>query len=314
MHATNIPAKTEHCGGFISKVYKSKESSRLVVYIPSEVISALDIKDGDDVDFLKFSGKSFLFAKKNDIVDLLTKLQSQGPAAQVQPQPAGSVSVEPKELAILQKLDTLRYNDRTKDKVNAMLSPDERQTLQNLLKKKFVSLFKKPSEQEFKYGIAKNIYDIFLYGKRPRAAGAPPAAVAPATSSRPVEQPTVRPKQWEQKLGGGSTYTTILETKGFVVLQNEADASSLSAAIEDSIRRGLVLGTRAFNKKFYVATRNFINQNAPAIMKSLGEKSRTIEELAKETGIEEDGIRAILYIMSESGDVTELRRDIFRLA
>jgi len=275
------------------------------------VISELGIKDGDDVDFFKFSGKSFLFAKKNDIVDLLTKLQTTGPSVPVQ-QPNASIAVDAKELAILQKLDTLRYNDRTKDKVNAMLTPDERQTLQSLLKKKFVSLFKKSSEQEFKYGIAKNIYDMFLYGKRQKSSGVQPAVV-PASSSKPPE-PTVRQKQWEQKLGGSSAYTTLLETKGFVVMQNEADASSLSAALEDSIRRGLVLGTRAFNKKFYVATRNFINQNAPKLMGALGDKGRNVEDLAKDTGIEEDGIRAILYIMSENGDVTELRRDIFKLA
>jgi transcription initiation factor IIE alpha subunit len=39
-----------------------------------------------------------------------------------------------------------------------------------------------------------------------------------------------------------------------------------------------------------------------------------VEEMSKETGIEEDGIRAILYIMSESGEVTEQRRDIFKIA
>ncbi len=276
------------------------------------MITELGIKDGDDVDFFKFSGKSFLFAKKNDIVDLLTKLQTTGPSVPVQ-QPSASVAVDAKELAILQKLDTLRYNDRTKDKVNAMLSPDERQTLQLLIKKKFVSLFKKANEQEFKYGIAKNIYDMFLYGKRQKAGGAAPSIVIPASSTKPAE-PSPRQKQWEQKLGGSSANTTLLETKGFVVLQNEADASSLSAAIEDSIRHGLVLGTRAFNKKFYVATRMFINQNAPKIMGSLGDKSKNVEDISKDTGIEEDGIRAILYIMSESGDVTELRKDIFKIA
>ncbi len=312
MHTTIISVKPEHCGGYISKVYKSKDSSRLVVFIPSDVVGELGIKDGDDVDFFKFSGKSFLFAKKNDIVDLLTKLQTTGPSVPAQQQSAG-ITVDSKELAILQKLDTLRYNDRTKDKVNAMLSPDERQTLQLLLKKKFVSLFKKASEQEFKYGIAKNIYDMFLYGKRQKTGGVQPSAVMPASSSKPIEPP-VRQKQWEQKLGGSSAYTSLLETKGFVVLQNEADASSLSAALEDSIRRGLVLGTRAFNKKFYIATRNFINQNAPKIMGALGDKGRDVEGLSKDTGVEEDGIRAILYIMSESGDVTEVRRDIFKLA
>jgi hypothetical protein len=302
----------------MSKVYKSKSSDKLVVNIPFDVISALEIKDGDDVDFFKFSGKSFLFAKKNDIVDLLTKLQGQGAAAAAaaavaKPVVSEGITVDAKELAILQKLDTLRYNDRTKDKVNSMLTADEKQTLQGLVRKEFVGLFKKPSEQEYKYSIAKNIYNMFLYGKRPGAAGAVSAvAAAPATSYKAPEP--VKQKAWEQKLGGGSAYTSILESKGFVMLQNEADASNLSAALEESIRQGLVIGTRAFNKRFYVATRSFIGKNAPKLMSLLGDKGRSVEELAKESGIEEDGVRTILYIMAESGDVTEVRRDIFKLA
>jgi bifunctional DNA-binding transcriptional regulator/antitoxin component of YhaV-PrlF toxin-antitoxin module len=297
------------------------------VYIPSDVLSALDIKDGDDVDFFKFSGKSFLFAKKADIVDLLTKLQGQNVQvvqaavqANVPKQPAaGSVEVNAKELAILQKLDTLRYNDRTKDKVDAMLSAEERQTLQGLVRKKFIDLFKKPGDQEYKYSITKNIYNMFLYGKRPRAASPvapvqrPAVAVQPPAGVYKAAEPS-KSKPWEQKLGSGSAYTSLLESKGFVVLQNEADASNLSAAMEESIRHGLVLGTRAFNKKFYIATRSYINKNTPTLMGALGEKGRSVEELSKETGIEEDGIRAILYIMSESGEVTEQRRDIFKIA
>ena len=298
------------------------------MYIPSDVISALDIKDGDEIDFFKFSSKSFLFAKKADIVDLLTKLQGQNvqaiQAAAPKQQPVTNVvEITAKELSILQKLDTLRYNDRTKDKVDAMLSAEERQTLQGLVKKKFVDLFKKTGDQEYKYSITRSIYNTFLYGKRPRAAapGAPvqrapivAAAPAPAGSSYKAVEPAKPQKPWEQKLGSGSAYTSLLESKGFVVLQNEADASNLSAAMEESIRHGQVLGTRAFNKKFYIATRSYINKNTPALMGALGEKGRSVEDLSKETGIEEDGIRAILYIMSESGDVTELRRDIFRIA
>ena len=288
------------------------------------MIGALGIKDGDDVDFFKFSGKSFLFAKKADVVELLTKLQ-QGQNIQAPPvqSMSSNAEIDAKELSLLQKLDTMRYNDRTKDKVNAMLSQEERQILMNLLKKKFVGLFKKATEQEYKYGIAKNIYDTFLYGKRPKttapqAAGQGPAAaraavpVVPASSTKVVEAP--KPKQWEQKLSSGSAYTSLLESKGFVVLQTEADASSLSAAMEESIRRGLVLGTRAFNRRFYIATRSFIGKNAPIIMGVISEKAKSVDEISKETGIEEDGIRAVLYIMSESGDVTEMRRDIFKMA
>lgn len=60
--------------------------------------------------------------------------------------------------------------------------------------------------------------------------------------------------------------------------------------------------------------RGYINRNASKILKLIDQRSMGIPDIAKETGIEEDGVRTILYVLSESGDVTEVRKDIFRVA
>jgi len=88
----------------------------------------------------------------------------------------------------------------------------------------------------------------------------------------------------------------------------------VSGALEDSIRHGLILGTRAFNKKFYIGLRGYINKNASKILKLIDQKSMSIPDIASETGVDEDGVRTILYVLSESGDVTEVRKDVFRVA
>ena len=323
----------------MSKVYKLK-NNKLVVYLPYDVIEALSIKDGDDIDFLKYGESTYLVAKKMDIVKLLSKpnlsVEEPKPVAKasvpnIAPKPVAkayvpnasstrNISLEPDELIVLKKLDTFKYNDRTSTKVAAMLSNPEKETLQTLLKKGYISPFKKPGDKDVRYSIQKSIYDMFLYrNKQPM-----PQAAAPTVSSKAKVQQSVKaanaaiqqPKAWEQKLtsSGSDAYVSMLEAKGFLVLSNEADAAMVSAALEDSIRQGLVLGTRAFNKKFYIGLRGYINKYASRILKAIEEKSLGISEIVKETGVEEDGARTILYVLSESGDVTEVRRDIFRAA
>ncbi len=296
-------------GVWISKVYKL--NNKLVINIPYDVATALGIREGDDVDFFQYSGKSFLVAKKADVADLLVKLKGQGPQPQAQQQEVrGKDTVlDPSELALLKKLDTIRYGERTKATVEGMLNPDEKQTLLRLLKKGFVTLFRKSNESEYKYGIEKDIYDKFLYGKRTYTGkqGAParaPQAPAPATMQRAVER----------NPGNSNEYVNLLESKGYIVLKSEAEASSVSAAMELSIRQGLVLGTRGFDKKFYIALRDFISRNTPKLLKIIEKKSTSIEDIAKEAGIDEDGARAVLVILAESGEVTEVRKDVFRAA
>jgi bifunctional DNA-binding transcriptional regulator/antitoxin component of YhaV-PrlF toxin-antitoxin module len=294
------------------------------------VAESLGIKDGDDVDFFQYSGKSFLFAKKADIADLLVRIKQGQPAVTQQiaqptapQQPTETATVKGKEitmdaveLALLKKLDTIRYGERTKAKVDGMLGAEEKATLQKLLKKGFVTLFRKSNENEYKYGIERGIYDRFLFGKRtyPNRQGQP--APARTLSSPRGAQFTQRaaPIQMRNAVQDVNEYVSMLESKGYLVLKSEAEAASASAAMEESIRQGLVIGTRGFDKKFYIALRDFINRSAPKMLKIIENKSVSIDDISKETGIDADGARAILNILAENGEVTEVRKDVFRSA
>ncbi|MGI0100569.1 MAG: hypothetical protein ACREBH_02520 [Candidatus Micrarchaeaceae archaeon] len=299
------------------KVYKA--NNKLAIYIPFDVISAMGIKDGDDLDFLKYGDTTFLVAKKMDIVKLLSKANPEDPKQASKayvPKSAASkgISLEPAELALLKKLDTLKYNDRTNVKVASIINSDEKDVLQALLKKGIVVPFRKGNDKESRYSIQKRFYDTFLYRNRsPEPAMQVQKAKAQQVSTVPQK---TQQKAWEHMLASSDSaaYMEILESKGFLVLNNEVEASVVSAALEDSIRQGLVVGTRAFNKKFYICLRGFINRNAAKVLKAIDQKSVGVSDITGETGIEEDGVRTILYVLSESGDVTEVRRDIFRSA
>lgn len=280
-----------------------------MVSIPYEVITALRIKEGEEVDFFKYSDVYFLFAKKSDIVKAITSLKAGNSQASRQLDGAQradeAIELTAAEIALLKKLDTIRYNDRTEANVSGILNSDEKKALQSLILKKAISLFKKDSTA--RYSITKSVYDKFLFGKREPAASAKNAI---------SEEPNVKAteKAWVAKLKEQNMYADLLETKGYIVLSNEAEAAGLSSALEESIRMGLVVGTRAFNKKFYVALKGFVTQNAPAILRLIDKKSTDITAIAKKVGLDEDAARTILYLLAESGDVTEVRRDIFKAA
>ncbi|MEM3841582.1 MAG: hypothetical protein QXN59_02740 [Candidatus Micrarchaeaceae archaeon] len=202
-------------------------------------------------------------------------------------------------------LDRIRYADRTKENVSKALDKRSLQILAGLQKRKIVNLYKK-DDNIYRYGISKSIYDKYLYGKRK----------SQQQNSQDTDQSdsTQQPKKWVLKLEERDAFTELLESQGYLVISNATDAERVSSMLEESIRMGLVLGTRAFNKKFYVALRSYINKYAPKIISFISESSKHVSEIAKEVGIDEDGARAILYIMSESGDVVERKKDHFKTA
>lgn len=302
------------------RVGKSKD--KFFVSLPPAMVAELSIKEGDEVEFLKHSDTSFIVAKKSDVVKLLEHEVKASPMP-IDKMPAPALDAS--DIDLLMKLDTFRYSERTKEKVNAMLSQEQKATLSSLMERKVVQLYSKDPKDEFRYSIPKYIYDKFLYGKRASSKTEPVPTVEPArivaqtTARQPMQAQTpvkkldkMAIKKWEEK--GDEGYITELENKGYLVLKNEAEAASTSAALEDSIKQGLVLGTRAFDKKFYICLRGFINRNAPKIMKIIEERSVGADEIAAQTSLDVDAVKSVLYILAEKGDVTEVRREIFRAA
>ena len=298
----------------ISKVYKVKD--KLVIYLPFDLIKSLDVKEGDELDFLPYLERQYIVAKKADIAAMITRQPMQArPAAAQQPRQATSAPMlDQKEVAVLKKLNAIRYNERTKERIKQALNEEERRTLTGLLKRKVVAPFKKPGEQVYKYGISKVFYNAYLGSPQRQAQVQVQQPAAVQQRPRPMPQQIVQlPKKWEEQLTENQGYLKTLETDGFIVVANQAEATTISSELESSIRAGLVIGTRAFNKKYYIVLRSYVSKNTQRVLKALGPKATPVSEIANATGLDEEGVRAILYILAESGDVTETRKDSFRL-
>jgi bifunctional DNA-binding transcriptional regulator/antitoxin component of YhaV-PrlF toxin-antitoxin module len=299
-----------------SKLYKStKGKDKLVLYIPSNVVEKLGLKDGDLVDFVPYDEKSFIFMTLSDISERVKGKDAQPQQkVEITPVPAvhlaaqSSPNLSADELSILRKLDTIKYANRTMEKVDVLLNDAEKQLLQKLLDRKVVSLYRKQNEAEAKYGISPSAYMLIMRKKiLPQRQQQKDTIKTAAKDTVPAQ-----PKKWEKTLEQGNTNVQQLETRGFVVLSNEVDAANVSAAVEESIRRGLVVGTRAFNKKYYIALKSYVLKNASRILPMISSRSLPVQDIAKGTGMEEDGIRSILYILAETGEVSETRRDYFK--
>ncbi len=278
--------------------------------IPYEVVSTLGIKDGEEVDFFKYSDKYFLFAKKSDVVLKILGANENGEIKKEvkNEKKYTEKNLETDELKVLKKLDTIRYNNRTKEYVKTIMNGNELNILQGLIRKKAVSIYKKEGENDYKYGISKDVYDKYLFGKRNENID---EAIKEKNEKVNDE---AKEKGWEIKLREKNKYADLLEVDGYLVLANAADAEAASAQLEESIRHGLVVGTRAFNKKYYVAIKSFVTNNSQNILRLIEKKSMSVDEISAELHMDAEAVRTILYLLSESGDVTEMKKDIFRAA
>ncbi|MHB1830498.1 MAG: hypothetical protein ACYCO0_03835 [Candidatus Micrarchaeaceae archaeon] len=260
----------------------------------------MKLKEGEEVDFFRIDDKSFVFAKKSDITNMILGVpkQQEAPVRLRYEEASKQYGPSAEELNVLKKIDTIRYENRTQENTLKILDDSEKKILQRLIANRYVSQFKGKSGKEL-YSIPKSIYDSFLMRKKPQPKQGPYDVTLNVTHAERQDENIVE-----------------LEKNGFIVLQTEAEASKVSLLLEQSIRHGQVLGTRSFskNREFYILLRNYFDRYAQSILKKLRDKSSRVSDLAKELGINEDGARAILYILAENGDVMEKKKEIFAIA
>lgn len=284
-----------------------------MVYLPSDVISALKLREDDEISFLKADARSYVIAKSSDVAKMMLGQyrqdadQQSGPEAsrqQTTQQPAQLSAPSQEEISVLRKIDMIRYENRTQENTMKILDEQEKRVFQRLIANGTVKKFKGKEGKDL-YSISKMIYDRFVM-RKPQAAGAQERA-----ASQPRVQPAVK-----SAAGPEDQDISELQKNGYLVLQTEAEASRVSLLLEQSIRHGQVLGTRSFNKnrEFYILLRSYFDMHAQGMLRKLREKGYRVQDLAKELGISEEGARGVLYLLAESGDVMEKKKELFVIA
>lgn len=280
-----------------------KTGSRFSVPIPDFVLERLGLKESSEVDFFEVSEGVFLFTSRSKTTQLVSEaLEKNG--VDVKAMPSGFLSQ--RELVLLKKLEAVRFEERTPANVSKLLSKDEDSTLQSLMQKEVVRLYKGGKyEKTGVYSISKN-----FYSSPKTQAGELPSEPKPVQAQESKASVPAAPVPAARS----DTGVPYLDKYGFIVVEGESEAKEISQKLEKQIKSGDVIGTRGFDKKFYVAKKWVYEQQSERVRKVLKGSVMSSAEVSRELRIGEGLAHAVLELMNEEGEVIEKKKGVYALA
>ena len=179
--------------------------------------------------------------------------------------------LDAQESALLRKLISIPFGKRVPSHLAKVLTPGEKEALNGLRKKGAVSFFKSDKYKEGVFNISKK-----FYGNREAQAA---------------------PSELEKQLF----------RDGYLVITDKRVARDLSEKL--SRQRFTVAGVKAFDGKYYIATKAFLGKVNGLLAKAGPEVEPRM--LVEKFGGEPLGYAAALKILSESGEYAEEKGGIF---
>ncbi|VVC04618.1 Uncharacterised protein [Candidatus Bilamarchaeum dharawalense] len=197
--------------------------------------------------------------------------------------PTGDMSE--KERTVLKKLLSIKFENRTPAYVSKMFSDSERETLGDLEQKKLINLFKGRKYVDGVYNIPDSTYSLV---------------------QRPDSRPSVPQTSPSQSMGT----IAVLNSKGFVIIQDKREAFAFSEESSRELKSGAVIGVKGFDGKFYAVSREYFSTAKNKITAIL-KKDMDLPSIASTTKLDPDGCTAVLRLMAENGDIIEKKRGVF---
>jgi len=234
-----------------------------------------------------------LFALKDGIYLLAVKgaIDKAGKPSQIQSSPAVATGalLSEKEKEVVRKLLSVRFDRRMPAEIAKLLSKEEKETLEGLMKRKLVHIFHGGKyEKEGVYNVSDSAFN---------SVREPPAPLQHA----PQQQLPINSAEH-------------LEKNGWMVLENETDAKNFASAYPEKVKSGDVKGIRAFDRKYYFVKRGYYEAWEKEAQLSLAKSEKTAEEIAAELGMAPEGARCLLLHMCETGDILERHKGKFARA
>jgi len=196
------------------------------------------------------------------------------------------------EKNVLKHLLSIKFQNRTPEYVNKVLSEDEKKVIRELEEKKFINVFKGRKYPDGVYNINDKIYAT-LYGKK-----------TVKQTVKEIEKPAVPPAKKE--IGSPAE---ILERKGYTVGSSK-DLKEIIDKNKTAIKSGKIKGLKGFDGRFYIARMDYVSRMSPLVIKQL-DQEREIGEIARNLNVEPDAVRTILHLLAEAGDVIEKRKGVY---
>lgn len=247
------------------KASKTKNGVELSGQLPPELANSASLE---------------IFALRDGMFLLSIKGALEKKKGEQAPQEAAK-SLSDKEKDVIRKLLSIRFEKRIPSEVNRMLSREEKEILDGLVKKRMLWVFF--GDKYGKEGVY-NISDSAFAEVREQPS-------APETAHQlPINSPA------------------HLEKMGWMVLENETEARNFGNEFSEKVKNGAFRGLRAFDKKYYFIAKGFAEQMEQRIMMALSKGDKTSEELSSEIGVPPEGCRALLIHLAEAGEVLEKQK------
>jgi len=198
---------------------------------------------------------------------------------------SGNKTLMDAEKAVLKKLTGIKFEKRTPENVNGVLTEGEKKVLMYLMKKKYVNEFKSRKYPKGVYNIADSVYPL-LRGESP-----------PKKEEKP---------QSDYRM----SFIDLLKRDGYLVIPDSKKAYAFTEDAKKKKMQREFVGVRNFDGRFYVATRRFMTKAASLIRKKMKDEM-DVPTLAEMCNLPVEGVRVIMNILANEGEVVEKRKDVF---
>jgi hypothetical protein len=111
----------------------------------------------------------------------------------------------------------------------------------------------------------------------------------------------------------GGFWKKKLSEKGFLVITNDNEAKDASSELSQEIKKGLVVGARGFDKKYYICTRAFFENAALRVKKALGDGEKTAGEIGASAKMPFDAALVAITLLKDEGELIEKKRGSYAL-
>jgi len=260
-------------GDEIVRVYKVGDN--LACILPKGMVEKLKLNAGEEVDFYEIKPGVFTLVKKDAVEGMLREQIGEVEIL------GGKKGLSPEEMELLRKLNSIKFSERIPYNVHKKLDSKERDVLSRLVEDGAVRIYKggKYSKTGV-YDISNDVYSILKNEKQGRTEPTPEAA---------------------------------LDKAGYAVIDDAREVERICNNLEKEIRGGNIIGTRGFDKKFYIARRSWLVGASEKVRQVMKKGAKNVYDLSRELRMDESALRVVLEIMREKGDAIERSKGVYEL-
>lgn len=216
------------------------------------------------------------------------------------------------EANLIKKMLGIRFEKRTPDEVNKVLSDLEKQTLKELEKRGLIFIYKSTKYKDGVYNIIDRAYREVLEFEQRGIIYTPTQITEKKPPTVEIQKPIETPKPIQTPKQQPTTQApteALLKTRGYLSL-NEKEAKEMAYRISAEMKGGKIVGIKSFDGKVHFVTRTYFDLIKDRIAKSLVEDMdlQTISSLVK---TDSEGALAVLLLLAENGEIMERRKGIF---